>query len=139
MVANREALREAGHDRHHFRRIHAHDFGGLRSRQRVLETLGLIGLDRRLEVDDESAIGWHRIGLRIVGRKQLVVGVEEAFARICARHQIGVQRVAVDLENADLAAGVVGIRLAAGQSLVGLVGGRTVAVGRIKKTEHLIE
>ena len=118
-------------DRHHFRRIHAHDFGGLRSRQRILETLGLIGLDRRPEVDDEFAIGRHRIGLRIIGRKQLVIGVEEAFAGIGARHQIGVQRVAVDLENPDLAAGVVGIRVAAGQSLIGVVGGRTVAVGRI--------
>ena len=81
VIANRKSPRQAGHDRQHLRRVHAHDLRRVGSRQRILEALGMVGCDRRLEVDDEPPVGRHRAGRRIVRREQLIIGVEEALAR----------------------------------------------------------
>jgi hypothetical protein len=99
----------------------------------------LVGLDRGLEIDDESLVFRHRARLRIVGREQLVVCILKALTRIGPRHQIRMRRIAVDLVDLDLPAGIVGIRLIARQSLERLVGRRFVAPVGVQEAQHLVE
>ncbi len=139
MIANRKTLGQSGHDGQHFRSVHAHDFRRFGAGQRVRVAFGLIGGDGRFEVYDESLVRCDGALDRIVRGKQLVVGAQEAFARVCARHQIGMRGSVVDLVDLDLSAGIVGIGFVAGQSFEGLVGRRFVAGALIEKAQHLIE
>jgi hypothetical protein len=98
-----------------------------------------IGSDSGFEIDDESLIGWNCARRRIVGRKQLVVGVVKAFARIRSWHQVGMLGVFIDSVDSYLSADVVRIGFVARQSFEGLARRRKIAGVLIQKTQHLIE